>query len=219
MMRDSALLTIPEVLNLLGGKKSTESESQQSRSKALIRIHRMNDVFPNFALVGPLESLLSLSTTAAVAARNCFPVSSFAHVFDEFAFGRSFDPRPVQPPQDDLVARMGAFLSVGELFAYLNEDRPAPPSAIVTQYSRTLAYAVSRADIVWPKLDKEIIFQRWFEVRRLTGWAANELLIHRNYLRDFEFGLRIKTPSIGPIKYSMQPPLVLIQNLRLKPLA
>lgn len=139
-----------------------------------------------FAIHAPLQALHSLCSTACVASPSCFPVSAFAHMFDTEAFSEL--PAPAAMSESSFeTARIGAFLSIGELFVYLNEDRPAPPSAYAAQYTRTLAYAMTRARLLWPLLDRTMIYRRWMESRSSTGWSSNEALLPARLCANLDY--------------------------------
>lgn len=177
MLPTPTIHTITEILGLISGRRATTGNSLATADSAY-RIEGL--IFPSnvpaLSLKGDLQSLMTLSSTALIGAPTCFPISSFAHVFDSEFFGSSFQFPVDVAPRDESRARMGAFLAVAELFTYLNESRSAGPSPTAAHYTRTFAYALSRSKLLWPNTDSAMLFERWIATRTITGWSPNSLL-------------------------------------------
>lgn len=180
--------TIPEILGLISGRRPSVGNS----STTVDAISRIEGLFfpsnvPALSLKGDLRSLMALSSTALVGAPTCFPISSFAHVFDSEFFGLNFKFQENVVPRDESRARMGAFLAVAELFTYLNESRSAGPSPTAAHYTRTFAYALSRSKLLWQDTDSTALFERWMSTRAITGWSHNRLLPPNKVLAISDF--------------------------------
>ena len=127
------------------------------------------------AIRGNVTAVKNISRTALIGVPSCFPVSSIVHVFDEEYFEK-INSINEQLVADNNLLRLASYVAIAELFTYLNEVRASPPSAIASLYSRTFSYALFRSKQVWPNAKHDELFERWSDVRRLTGWTENSLL-------------------------------------------
>lgn len=193
MLQKPTSFTIPEILSLISGRRSPAASSF-SPSESPLQI--VGQYAPSnsqiLSFTGNLQSLMDLSSTAALGAPPCFPISSFVHTFDTEFFGTKFEPQVTYAPKNGNMARMGAFLAVAELFTYLNEGRSAGPSPTAAHYTRTFSYALSRSKLIWPTSNSVMLFERWISTRELTGWSANGFLAPGKVLdiSDFWTGKR-----------------------------
>lgn len=135
------------------------------------------DAGGNMLIRGPLTSLQRLAQTASLGAPDCYPIAAFAQIFDDEFFGDYSIPKDLYViASDPKIARIGAYLSIGELFTYLNEERNSAPSPLIGLYSRTFAYAFARSNLLWGAKRSRHIFERWTLLRNRLGLSPTKTL-------------------------------------------
>lgn len=104
------------------------------------------------------------------------PISAYVHVLGG-GLETLFDPdRPEFSPAEStsdfrLLTLLGASLGETALASLNGPD--GVPNASYSGCRRSLAYALARATALYPKIDPQIVVDRWVHLRHLTGLTVN----------------------------------------------